>query len=496
MLRINHMKKYYSDRCLFENLSFEVFPGEKVGLIGINGCGKTSLFKIITGTLEKDGGKVIIDGRLGYLPQDLHFGEAMFPHEWLETWADEPNYFRTIHQMGVADLLWQPIDSLSGGEKTRVFLAGLQLEQPEVLLMDEPTNHLDQEGLKILTEFVTAYTGALLMISHDRHFLDRTANRIIRLEDGEMRSFKGNYSDYKRRVEDEAAHQQMAFERYVKTKAQLETAAEAQLKRANKFNNLSQNDFQRGKAKGVAQKGKALKKRVEMLEKVDKPKWVRPLPIYMNSAGEAPKFLTLASELALSYEQENVFKNVSFQIERTDRIALVGPNGSGKSSLLKALNQDAAVKDCISGSLKVSAGINIGYFSQELTSLDPEATLLEALQDLGLPEKDLRNFLGAMNFKQTDVFKQIKMLSYGEKARVVMLNLALGGYQLLLLDEPTNFLDVPTREKIEELLHGYDGAILFVSHDQYFIDQMAQEIWHLTPKGLHKESGQYDYCEQ
>ncbi len=496
MLRINHIKKYYSDRCLFEDLSFEVFPGEKVGLIGINGCGKSSLFKIITGTLEKDGGKVLIDGRLGYLPQDLSFGEASFPHEWLAPWADEANYFRTIHQMGVADLLWQPIDSLSGGEKTRVFLTGLQLEQPEVLLMDEPTNHLDQEGLCVLTEFVNAYSGALFMISHDRHFLDKTANKIIRLEDGEIRSFKGNYSDYRKRVEDETAHQHMAYERYVKTKSQLEAAADAQLKRANKYNNLSQNDFQRGKAKGVAQKGKAMQKRVDMLEKVDKPKWVRPLPIYMNSAGEAPKFLTLASEMALSYDSETVFKNVSFQIERNNRIALVGANGSGKSSLLKALYGEINARACLSGSLKVSAGINIGYFSQELTSLDPEATLLEALQDLGLPEKELRNFLGAMNFKQTDVFKQIKMLSYGEKARVVMLNLALGGYQLLLLDEPTNFLDVPTREKIEELLHGYDGAILFVSHDQYFIDQMAQEIWHLTPKGLYKESGQYDYYEQ
>ena len=496
MLKINHLKKYYSDRCLFEDLNFEVFPGEKVGLIGINGCGKSSLFKIINGGLEKDGGYVTVNGRLGYLPQDLSFGETQFPADYLESWSDDPEYFKTIHQMGVSELLWQPIETLSGGEKTRVFLAGLQLEAPDVLLLDEPTNHLDQAGLKVLKNFVRQFAGALLMISHDRHFLDETANRIVLLEDGDIRSFKGNYSDYRHRLEQEQAFQQMAFDRYVKTKAQLEAAANAQLKRANKFNGLSQNDFQRGKAKGVAQKGKALQKRVEMLEKVDRPKWVRPLPIYMNSGGEAPKFLVIASELELKYEGQAIFRNVSFQLERSSRIGLVGANGSGKSSLLRAVLGEMSSSAELRGQMRVSPSVRIGYFSQELTSLDPEATLIEALQDLQLQEKELRNFLGAMNFKQSDVYKQIKMLSYGEKARVAMLNLALGGYQLLLLDEPTNFLDVPTREKIEELLQGYDGAVLFVSHDQYFIEHMAHKIWRLTPQGLHKESGQYEYCEQ
>lgn len=494
MLKIQSITKYYEDRCLLDAVSFEIQAGERLGLIGDNGCGKTTLMKCVTGELLYEEGAVKHSGIMGYLPQSLSFGTANTPYSLMEQYLEHPSYSRVLGMLQVAELLWQPVELLSGGEKTRCLLAALLLMEPDVLLLDEPTNHLDLEGLEFLKEYLLSYKGAVLMVSHDRHFLNETATRIIELHKAEVKSYKGNYDAFKKQRNLEISLQAMSYEKYMKKKESLELAANQHMKRAYQFNDMSQNDFQRGRSKKIAKRGQSINRRIERLEKVEKPEWIRPIPLYMNAVETPMKTLIRAEDLTLKFETHQCFEGVDFQIDRGQCIALTGKNGSGKSSLLKGVLNETFFNEHFEGHLKKHDKLTIGYFSQELTDLCPTETLLEAVESIGLPLKELRNFLGAMNFKEDDVFKKIQQLSYGEKARIAFFKLVLGHYTLLLLDEPTNFLDLSTRETIEMLLNQYEGSILFVSHDRYFVEAMAEELWELSPNGLIRRS--VDYRQQ
>ncbi len=476
LLQGNQVTQGYEEITIFEAISFNLYKGDRVGLIGRNGCGKTTLIRTIIGELLPVSGHVKILGRLGYLSQDLKLPEGIQVHAYLSEYEEHPDYYMTLSRLNLWILWDQPLETLSGGEKTKVFIAKLMLDTPDVLLLDEPTNHLDQDGIVLLAEFLNRFEGAVLMVSHDRYFLDLVVNQVLQMEEGTLRQFTGNYTQYQTAIQQEYHQQCVAYDRYIKKKNQLEFAAEFQKDRAGRYNDMSQNDFQRGKAKKMAKVAKTIEKRIEMLESVDKPKVERRLPLYMTAyEGVTSKFLILAEGLSVSYDQRSVIKQLNFQVERGSRIGLVGQNGSGKSTLLKTLLGEIPYQ----GKLRVSQSTKIGYFSQEITLLEPEMTILEAMQDLGLPDVDARRFLGTIGFRTDAVYKRIKSLSYGEKSRIAFLKLVLGGYNLLLLDEPTNFLDIPTREKIESLLELYEGTLIFVSHDQYFIQKMADKVWRL-----------------
>lgn len=476
LLQGNGITQVYEDTTIFEDVGFSLYNGDRVGLIGINGCGKTTFMRTLIGELEPYRGHVKAFGRLGYLSQDLKLPKGLRVYDYLNPYQDYPDYSMILSRLNLWQHIDQCLENLSGGEKTRLFLAKLMLDRPEVLLLDEPTNHLDKEGIELLSKFLNAYAGAVLIVSHDRHFLDQTVNQIVRLEDGQLRLFGGNYTQYRIEIENEEQIQWLSYERYLRKKEQLEAAASLQKNRAGKYNKMSQNDFQRGKARKIAKVAKSIEKRVDMLEKVERPKTDSRFLLYMTSfEGVSSKFLVRAENLKISYGTYTIIKGVNFQVKRGSRVGLMGSNGSGKSTLLKAILGEVPHE----GQLKVSASGQIGYFSQELNLLDPEKTLLETMADLGLKEVDSRRFLGTMNFARDLAFKKIKTLSYGEKSRVAFLKLVLGGYNLLLLDEPTNFLDIPTREKIESLLEPYEGTLIFVSHDEFFMKKMATEIWRL-----------------
>lgn len=472
----------YEDTTIFEAAGFSLYSGDRVGLIGKNGCGKTTFIRTLIGELEPYRGHVKAFGRLGYLSQDLKLPTGLKVYEYLTDYQDRSDYAMILSRLNLWQLIDQSLENLSGGEKTRLFLAKLMLDRPDVLLLDEPTNHLDQDGIELLSKFLNSYEGAVVIVSHDRYFLDRTVNQIIRMEDGELRQFGGNYTQYRVELENEAHVQWQSYERYLRKKEQLEEAVSLQKSRAGKYNDMSQNDFQRGKARKIAKVARSIEKRIDKLEKVERPKTDRRFLLYMTSyEGMSSKFLIRAEGLKVSYDKNVIIKSTDFQVKRGSRIGLTGPNGSGKSTLLKAILGEVSYE----GHLKVSAGSKIGYFSQELNLLDPNKTLLETMADIGLKEVDSRRFLGTMNFTRDLAFKKIKTLSYGEKSRVAFLKLVLGGYNLLLLDEPTNFLDIPTREKIESLLEPYEGTLIFVSHDEFFTKKMASEIWRLE-EGLLK----------
>lgn len=476
LLQGNALTQGYEERTVFEGASFSLYKGDRTGLIGRNGCGKTTLMKTLLGELQPIQGHVKAFGRMGYLSQDLELPRRAQVGEYLSPYNEGPDFYMILSKLNLWVLWDQPLETLSGGEKTKVFIAKLMLDTPEILLLDEPTNHLDKEGIALLSEFLNRFEGAVMIVSHDRYFLDQTVNQIMRMEGGKLRQFSGNYSQFQREIDQEYHFQCVAYDRYIKKKTQLENAAVFQKDRAGKYNELSQNDFQRGKAKKMAKVAKAIEKRIDMLEEVERPQSERRLSLYMTEhQGMTSKFLVLADHLSVAYDQRQVFSQLNFQVTKGSRIALVGHNGSGKSTLLKTILGEIPHE----GLLKVSSSTRIGYFSQELTLLDPEKTILETMQDLGLPDVDSRRFLGTMNFQGDWAFKKIKTLSYGEKSRIAFLKLVLGGYNLLLLDEPTNFLDIPTREKIEGLLEPYEGTLIFVSHDEYFIQKMAEEIWAL-----------------
>lgn len=483
-LQCNELKQELNDQLIFENINLSLYAGDRVGLVGKNGCGKTTLLRTLTREMSAVSGSVQFHGRIGYLPQDLDFRSEGSVLSYLAPWEEALGYYRTMSELKLWDIGMTQLSQLSGGEKTKVFLASLMLSEPDVLLLDEPTNHLDQEGLTFLASFINQFKGAVLMVSHDRYFLNQTVNQILEMAAGGLRSFAGSYDDYRHQLNLEHQAQQLSYEKYERKRTQLELAARQQMERANRYNGLSVNDYQRGKARRVARVAQVLAHRAEMLEEVKRPPKKAKIDLHMTAhEGMTPRFLMLAESLKASYDQLTVFEGVSFQLARGQRVALLGPNGCGKSTLMKGLLGEVL----LSGGLKVSPSTKAGYFSQELTVLNPEETLLESLAGLNLPESELRRFLGTVFFKADEVHKKINQLSYGEKSRVAFLKLILGGYNLLLLDEPTNFLDIETREKIEELLDSYEGALVFVSHDRYFVEKMAEVIWRLTPVGLEIE---------
>ncbi|MBE6056256.1 ribosomal protection-like ABC-F family protein [Clostridium sp.] len=531
VLSCKNISKAYGVDLILDNLTFNINENDKVGLIGANGAGKSTLFKILTSSLEQDSGDIFIDKSksLGYLAQHLSLDSNNTIYEEvldvfhdlikmeeklnkLEKLMNEPydknnkdyhdkiikdyttytdlyinrggyTYKGEIHRVlrGLSfeeEDFNKQINILSGGQKTRVALCKLLLQSPDILLLDEPTNHLDLTAINWLEEYLKAYKGTVLIISHDRYFLDEITSQTFELISGHINCYNGNYSKFidLRKKEYE-----------VKLKAY--NLQQSEIKRQEKIIEKYRS-FNREKSIKAAE---SRQKSLDKIEKIDAPdKLPKPVKINFETQIKSGNDILHIENLSKSYGDITLFTNVEMDIKRGEKIALIGDNGRGKTTLLKII-MDKIKKN--SGTKYIGKNVFIGYYDQEQSDLNECNTVLDEVWD-EFPEMtttEVRNSLAAFLFTGDDVFKEISKLSGGEKCKVNLLKLMLSKSNFLLLDEPTNHLDIMSREALEDALLNYDGTVLVISHDRYFLNKVIEKIYELNIDGIKEYLGNYNY---
>ncbi|WP_036717524.1 ribosomal protection-like ABC-F family protein [Paenibacillus harenae] len=526
LLKVKNVNKEWDGVKLFENVAFEVKQGERLALFGRNGAGKTTLLHGLTGRLPFDGGDVqrlLPLNEWGWLDQQaqtdsslslLEFVQAGSAEQFgikremanvmqqmqaepaseelinryselferylqLDGYGWETKAERCLRQLSFDSALWEaPFASLSGGQKTKAQLAALMVREPKLVLLDEPTNHLDAAAIDWLEHWVNAYPGTVIYVSHDRTFIDRTATAVLELEAAGCRRYPGGYTAYKAQKEIELRTQETL---YKKQEQEREKLLESIRMYAEWFQQAhkaaGQNDFLRSKSKKNVSRLHAKESALERLDqgKVQKPREEAQLRMQLEAEGFAASTLLRMDEVGFAYEgRGKLFERLSLTIDRGDRLAVLGPNGAGKSTLLKLATGSLTP---IAGSVTLHPRTRIGYFEQELGKLDNDATILDSLLTLpDMTQSHARTILGCFLFSREDVFKRIGGLSMGEKCRVAFLKLFFGKSNLLVLDEPTNYLDIRTRERVEEAIKHYPGAVLLVTHDRYLIRETANRL--------------------
>ena len=367
------------------------------------------------------------------------------------------------------------IGTLSGGEKTRLAFVKLLLQKPPVLLLDEPTNYLDLDTLDWLEAFLKNYQGAIITVSHDQYFLDHLANQIFELNFGKLTTFKGNYSQYVKERELMDSQQEAAYEKQQEKIKKEEEFIQKNLVRAS-----------------TTKRAQSRRKVLDKMERIKPPKHKQKVRINFTSERPSGKEVLIAKDLTIGYPDKVMVSDIDFQVNKNDRVAIIGPNGIGKSTLLKTIMKKLKPKD---GSIKYGASLDIGYYDQELQSLDPSKTVLDTIWDRHktMPEKDVRSILASFLFTAEDIDKTVGQLSGGQKARLTLTVLSLEKDNFLLMDEPTNHLDIEAKEVLEEALDNYDGTLLFVSHDRYFINELANKIISVRDGHAKIYNGNYSY---
>jgi ATP-binding cassette subfamily F protein 3 len=529
---------------LFQNVSFTVNPGARVGLIGPNGCGKTTLLRAILGDIRAESGGALFnppDLRVGYLPQGLDAPEdtplrdVLFPRA-AELRAVETDVERLAAAMGTAngdlgdmmaayadalerlehlsreidpgtskrilaglDLAGIPLDTpvgtLSGGQKTRLGLAALLLDDPRLLILDEPTNHLDVTALEWLEGWLRDFPGGALIVSHDRTFLDETVTRVVAMDDQTRtaRVFEGSYSAYAAAVRSELDKQWAQWRDQQVEIARLQADVRFTMAKAVRRENATEDDFQRRLAKKVAKRAKAkdtrLKRYLASEERVEKPRQTWSLKLDFGDLPPTGQDVVFLDNLTIGYDPAApLLRDLTLTLRAGERIAVLGPNGHGKTTLLRTIIGELPP---LSGRARIGASVRIGYLAQEQESLDPRGTALDVIQsEAPLSHTDARSFLHFFLFTGDDVRTPIADLSYGERARLMLAVLVARGANLLVLDEPINHLDVPSREKFEDALAAFQGSVLAVVHDRYFVDKFATTIWHIADGRLTQETRQ------
>ena len=531
MFTVNNVSVRLGDHLVLDRISFVVNHHDRIGLVGPNGAGKSTLLSVMVGARQPNEGSIgrAADTRIGYLRQgfaDLEDGTLgslldaqvdglLAGHERLSEAAarlgePETEQDAAIDEYAATEELFElaggyerldelsallarfgldgfspstPLSHLSGGEKTRAGLAALLAARPDLLLLDEPTNHLDLDALGWLEQFVTNYRGAVVIVSHDRAFIDATTNRILELSDvtHSVTAYAGNYSDYvaaKRRAEE--AHAE-AFERQQQEIARIERDVRAVASHAAKTENATTNDYLRGRSKKVARTAKVRERKLErMLEsadRIDKPVRRWGLALELDASGETGRDVIVAEDLSLSFGDRVLFEDVSLHIRARERVALTGPNGAGKSSLLRVITGQIAPTN---GTVRLGAAVQPGVYSQEQENVALHLSAFEQVRDAAPGEEsEARAFLHKFLFTGDNVLRPAAELSYGERARLSLALLVRRGANLLLLDEPLNHLDLPSRERFEEALLGFQGTVLTVLHDRYAIERLATRVLEL-----------------
>ncbi len=514
-------KSFSQDRVVLDNVSFQVDHGERVGLLGGNGAGKTTLFKIITGEISADSGTVSVarGRRLGYVAQlnryesfelvedvlreayrrvldiaaeleRMHADmsavsegrydaltrefEALDGYEW------ETDLNRVAAGLNITpDMRARRFSDLSGGEQTRVCLAKLIMEKTDVLLLDEPTNHLDMESLEWLEDYLTHFKGTVLVVSHDRYFLDVVVNRIVELEDGRPEFYAGNYTYYSQ--EKELRYQQKLM-RYQREQAKVKQL-EFQIERLKAWGSVYDNP-------ALHKRAAAMEKRVERIQQTERP--TRQTRLDVDFAGEAFRAdIVLSVEgLTKGYDGRTLFENVTREIRGGgEKVALLGPNGAGKTTFLKIILGEETAD---AGTFRFGPSVRAAYLPQVVAFEHPERTLYDTmLYDGGCEPQEARDRLGAFRFRGEDQFRTVSQLSGGERARLKLCLIMMSRANLLILDEPTNHLDLASREWIEEAVARFEGTLLFVSHDRYFVSRFANRVWEIADGALTDYPGDY-----
>ncbi len=527
ILSCHAVSKAFGTDVILKSASFHIEDREKAAVVGINGAGKSTLLKIIIGEMEADSGEAVLSkGKtIGYLAQhqDLNSSRTIYEEllcvkqdildleagirkaektmkelsgDALEAALDQ--YARLNHEfeqkngyayksevVGVLKGLGfeeedftKQVDTLSGGQKTRVSLGKLLLSHPDLILLDEPTNHLDMNSIAWLETFLLNYDGAVLVVAHDRYFLNRIATKIIEIDAGEVTVFQGNYSDYaqkKAQLREARMHAWMNQQKEIRHQEEVI----AKLKSFNREKSI--------------RRAESREKMLDKMEVLEKPSEVRSkMHITLEPKVLSGNDVLTVEGLSKSFDSLTLFSDLSFDVKRGERVALIGNNGTGKTTILKILN---GILDADSGSFSLGSKVHIGYYDQEHHVLHPEKTLFEEISD-AYPDLDntvIRNTLAAFLFTGDDVFKRIADLSGGERGRVSLAKLMLSEANFLILDEPTNHLDIVSKEILEEALNHYTGTVLYVSHDRYFINSTATRILDLTGGVLVNYIGNYDY---
>ncbi|MDD2574060.1 MAG: ABC-F family ATP-binding cassette domain-containing protein [Bacillota bacterium] len=506
-LQLINLSKSYKGKWVFENINGQINDGDRIGLIGTNGVGKTTLARLLAGIEESDTGRITrspsyID--VLYVQQYPEFDEGVTVYEEACRAVSRslrdvgPAAEKALNEVGLGKDTWrQRARDLSGGEKTKLLLCRALLKNFELLILDEPTNHLDMEACVWLEGFVAAQKTPMLIISHDRYFLDSTVNRIWELTPGSLREYEGNYSAYR---DQKGIEEKSIAKEYQKQQTRIQHLKQVIYERKGWYESAhksaGQNDFYRSKAKKHAQVLKAKERELERVaaEKIDKPrKAVSPAFEVINkgvAAQRLPPFLVKGKGITKAFGQRPLFEDVTFNIKRREKIALIGQNGVGKTTLFRIL---CGEEGDFGGTLTVNPSVRIGYFAQEFDNLNSDATILDEMLAVGALEQEVRLLLAGLLFRGDDVFKGIGNLSMGERGRVAFAKLILSGANLLVLDEPTNHMDIGSREKIEEVLGEFGGSIIFVTHDRYFIKKLADRVFVIEDKRLRCYDGGYAY---
>ncbi|AIM25281.1 ABC-F family ATP-binding cassette domain-containing protein [Melissococcus plutonius] len=527
LLQANRVSRYFGAETLFENVQMEIHKNSRIALVGRNGAGKSTLLKMIAGVELPDGGQITKSKTvtLGYLAQNAGFDSKktiweemkqafhlliqmedriheleqlisqttdtvnldriMKEYDQLQqTFLEKNGYgyendIRSIlHGFGFyEDSYHKPINTLSGGQKTRLALVRMLLQKPDILVLDEPTNHLDIETLAWLETYLSSYTGALLIVSHDRYFLDKIVTEVYELSRKKLNYYKGNYSDY---LKLKAGQLEADWKAYQKQQAEI-----------NKLEDFVARNLARA---STTKRAQSRQKALEKMDRMERPIGDEKSAHFLFDFDKASGNVVLqVKDAAIGYNKQQILADsINIDINKQDAIALVGPNGIGKSTLLKSIMDQLPF---IKGIKILGTNVSIGYYDQEQANLTSSQTVLEELwsEHSTVPETEIRKVLGSFLFSGEDVEKTIPLLSGGEKARVALAKLAMNKNNFLILDEPTNHLDIDSKEVLENALIDYEGTLLFVSHDRYFINRVATKVIDLSENGCKLYLGDYDY---
>lgn len=520
-LVVDNIAKSFGVHEIFKNVSFMIERGEHVGLVGVNGSGKTTLLRCLLQPDYADSGSVKFETgtSVGYVQQGFtdirgtmwqfmlescpevlslrdklaqleadsgklsgaaldevlaEYAAVTKRYEYLDGYNYENRIKRVLIGLGYTEEWWQQdAATLSGGQKTRLMLAAALVRNPDFLILDEPTNHLDIVMTEWLESYLREFKGGLLIVSHDRAFLDNVAQRILEMEGGRLQSFKGNYTKYL----DQKAIQTATLEAAYAAQQDYIARTEAYIRR-----------FKAGIKSKMA---RGRQSQLNRLERMDAPVQNEEFELRLPPAAECADRVLIMEDLTIGYGEKVLAKGINLTLRRGEKAALLGANGTGKTTLLRTILGEVAP---LKGKAKIGSRVQIGYFSQSYERLDPKQTLLENfVAEYGFTEEHTRSMLGGMLFHGDDVFKEIGTLSGGQKARLVLLKLVLDGANCLVLDEPTNHLDIMARETVEAALTAFDGTVLVVSHDRYFINEVADRIWEIENHTVQDYKGNYEF---
>ena len=534
VISVSNLAKEYPGKEVFSGLSFNLEKGDKAGLVGINGAGKSTLFNILTGKLRADEGKIFIpqEVKVGYLEQILSIDSHMTIYEYclaifddmirleedirdlekkmsqekneeklaeiMEEYTRKSDLFHqrngyaikselegTLTAMGFdREDFDKEIAVLSGGQKARVELAGLLLEKPDLLLLDEPTNHLDIKAINFLETFIKNYQGTVIIISHDRYFLDATVNKMMVLEYRKLTSYNGNYTTFmtqRKKDRDVYLHQYKSQQKEIERQEEI----------IDRLKNLGGSKRKRG----ISQ-SRSRQKLLDKMEKMEKPIELQDtMSLKFSPRIQSGMDVLKVEKLAKSFDYREIFKNISFDIYRNERAAIIGDNGVGKTTLFKIILKEEMPDQ---GNVKLGQSVNIGYFDQEQKSLNLENTIFDEIREAypRLTNFEIRSYLAKFMFYDEDVFREISELSGGERARISLLKLMISDCNFILMDEPTNHLDIDSKEILEDAILDFEGTLLIISHDRYFLNKIASKILDMQNDQIDLYLGNYDYYRE